>query len=251
MLAAWTHRIEFGAMVSPVTFRQPGLLASMAVAINELSQGRVVVGLGAGWNQTEHDRFGIPFPNTRDRLDALASGLPLITRLFEDLGSHRFRKPPILIGGNGRQRTLRIAAQFANEWNGFGLTPDQYAERIQMLADYCSQIDRDPRDVSKSLLAGVILGRDDADLRERIIRLGHIFPELAEAEPARVLADIRATSPGRWFVGSPREIVDQIALYSSSGVDRVILQHGLLDDPEILEVLASEVLPHFDSPNTA
>ena len=248
MLASWTQRLEFGTLVSPITFRQPGLLASMALALNALSNGRLVLGLGAGWNQAEHNKFAIPFPSTSDRLSALASAVPFIRELWDDLAPAPSRKPPILIGGRGRQRTLRIVARFADEWNGFGLSPDQYVECVEVLLHHCSDVGRDPRTIAKSLMAGVIVGRDDAELQERIAELGRLLPSLAEAEPARMLENLRAAGPGRWIVGSPTEIVDQLRRFSAIGVDRVMLQHYLLDDSEVLKLLAKEVLPHISLP---
>src|SRR2546421_710671 len=165
-LAQRTRRIPFGPLVSPMTFRHPSLLARMAAAVDTLSGGRLVLGLGAGWNDQEHRAFGLPFPPLRERMDRLEEGLEVITRLLRDEpaqfagryyqleGPNPRPKPvqrpriPVLIGTTSERRMLRIVARYADEWDVPGtITPAAYRAKRERLAAYCRDINRDPREI--------------------------------------------------------------------------------------------------------
>ncbi len=238
-----TKRIEFGTLVCPTTFRYPAMTVRMASQVDDLSNGRLVLGLGAGWNEYEHRKFGIPFYDVPTRHAMLADALEITARLlFSDgpvsyAGQHfslddaillprpkRPGGPPILIGGNGPKRTLPLVAKYADEWNGVFITPQVYKERSALLNDLLKQHSREPNEVKRSLMNRVIIGKDDADLR----------------------AKLSATSgDDRIIAGTASAIVDRIGQYVEAGVERFMLQWLELDDIAGLELIARDVLPHF------
>ncbi|HSR23663.1 MAG TPA: LLM class flavin-dependent oxidoreductase, partial [Candidatus Eisenbacteria bacterium] len=218
LAAEWTERIQLGPMVSPVTFYVPAVLGRHARAVDELSDGRLIMGVGAGWNQAEHERFGIPFPPTwRERFDLLEEG---IRRIREVFAGHDI---PFLVGGGGRRRTRTIAAREAAEWNTGAPDPETYRAMSAALDERCRELGRDPSLVRRSLMKGYVLGRDAGELRERAVRLAEVVPRLRAGDPDAVLAAARE----RWFVGTPDEVVAQMRPYAESGVDLFVLQHFL------------------------
>jgi F420-dependent oxidoreductase-like protein len=175
-MAAVTERIRLGVLVTGNTHRHPGLLANMAATIDVASGGRLELGLGAGWSEEEHAAYGIdlpPWPERFDRLDeacAVIDGL-LTNERFSFDGTHytlrdamcnpkpiQRPRPPLLIGGKGRKRTLRIAAQWADEWNFPGGDPKELTELIEVLHAHCADIDRDPAEISISVKAETDIG---------------------------------------------------------------------------------------------
>lgn len=235
--AEWSERIQLGPMVSPITFYQPAVLARMAVAVDELSGGRLILGLGAGWNQLEHEAFGIPFPSVGERFDMLEAGISRIHSIIDK------RQIPLLIGGGGERRTLDLVARGAEEWNLLGADADAYRAKAALLDEKCRAISRDPAEIRRSVMGAHLIGRNETELETRAAALRELIPGLAGGgSPADTVATLRRRR-GRWFVGTPGEIVDILRPYVSSGVDLFMLQHYLLDDGEALELLASEVMP--------
>jgi F420-dependent oxidoreductase-like protein len=247
--ASHTQRIEFGPLVSPVTFRNPSLTVRMAAAVDDLSQGRLVLGLGAGWNEREHRLFGIPFYDVPTRHAMFEDALEITSRLLREnapvtyQGKHfaieeaillprpqRRDGPPILIGGNGPKRTLPLAARYADEWNGVFLNPTDYKERCARLDDLLGQRQRDPASLKRSLMTEVIFGANEAALRAKIAARGELADQLATRNR---------------IAGSPSEVIDHIGLYVEAGVQRFMLQWLDLDDLDGIEKLAATVLPHF------
>jgi alkanesulfonate monooxygenase SsuD/methylene tetrahydromethanopterin reductase-like flavin-dependent oxidoreductase (luciferase family) len=168
--ATHTRRIEFGSLVAPVTFRHPTMTVRQAAAIDELSGGRLILGLGAGWQAREHNNYGIPFDDFPTRFGKLTDALEITSRLFADSRPVNYagkfisvhdavllprppRKTPILIGGNGPKRTLPLAAKFADEWNGVFLDVESYSARNSLLDTLLEKAGRDPRTVKRSLMA--------------------------------------------------------------------------------------------------
>ena len=241
--AQWTRRIEFGPLVSPMTFREPGLLAKMAAAVDGLAGGRLVLGLGAGWNQAEHDAYGIPFPPLRDRMDRFEAGVESIRDLLEGERPAPVRRPlPILIGGSGERRTLRLTARVAAEWNTYGQSPEQYRVKAAVLDDHCRAIGRDPGEIRRSLMVGIVAGRNRADLLAHAAELRGLVARFRDMTPEEVLEGVR----GRWVTGTPAEIAAQLRPYVELGVSRFMLQHFLLDDGDTLELLARELIPALE-----
>lgn len=243
--AAQTQRIEFGTLVAPTTFRHPAMTARMAAGIDDLSGGRMVLGLGTGWHEREHTQFGIPFFDMKTRFEMLEDALELTTRLYKSdepvdwVGKHYWLKeavllprpqrpggPPILIGGNGMKKTLPLVAKYADEWNAVHRTVDEVKERNTLLDELLQQNGRKPSDVKRSLMIEVVYGESDEEL---------------EAKRAKI--DPNDTR-NRLF-GTGTAIVDYINQYVEAGVQRVMLMWMDQDDIGGLEKMARDVLPYF------
>ena len=240
LAAEWTGRIQLGPMVSPMTFYEPAVLGRIALAVDELSEGRLLLGVGTGWYQAEHERMGIPFPSLRERFDRLEAGIPRIRSVLEG------RPVPFLIGGSGERRTLGLAAREASEWNVMSLRPEAYRAKTAVLEDHCREVGRDPSEIRRSIMAGYLIGHDRAELEQRAAWLREVLPDLGGMPPGEVVGTLRERK-GRWFVGSPEEIVEQMREYVPVGVQLFMLQHYLLDDSEGLDLLAAEVMPALAS----
>ena len=240
LAAEWTKRIQFGPMVSPMTFRLPAILAKMAAAVDVLSGGRVILGVGAGWNENEHREFGVPFYTERQRFDLLESGIRIMRETWNKSNPKPVHNPmPLLMGGKGKKRTLPIVAREASEWNVSRLDLDLYKEGREVLDASCREIGRDPNTIRHSMMTGFIVGRNQSELRERASQISMIVRDLRGKTPDEVIAD-RSSA---WFVGTPEEIAEKMRGIASLGVDLFMLQHWLLDDSDALQLLASEVLP--------
>lgn len=230
--AAETTRVTLGPLVTPITFRQPAILARMTESLDALSGGRFVLGLGLGWNADEHAAAGIPFPNVVERTRLLSEGLH---RIRCDLAGRRI---PLLVGGSGRRSTLPLAARFADEWNMTTGSVVMYQGASEQLDLLCHEIGRDPRAIRRSVATGVLIGRDAADLLERAERMRRCFPPLAEAQNV-----LEAARQMGWLVGTPETVVDGLNALGAAGVDRVMLGHYDVANVGTLEVLAHTVLP--------
>ena len=237
LAAEWTERIQIGPMVSPMTFYVPAVLGRIARAVDELSSGRLILGVGAGWNEAEHKAFGIPLPGWRERFDRLEDGIRRIRQTFTS------REIPLLIGGGGERRTREITAREAAEWNFAAPDLETFREKSAALDARCREVGREPLEIRRSIMRGYVLGRDEAELRDRVYRVAEVIPRLQGMEPEAALTALR----GRWFVGTPEEVVDQMRNYVEAGVDLFMLQHFLLDDAEALELLASAVAPALEA----
>jgi alkanesulfonate monooxygenase SsuD/methylene tetrahydromethanopterin reductase-like flavin-dependent oxidoreductase (luciferase family) len=240
LAAEWTKRIEFGPMVSPMTFRLPSMLARIATSVDVLSGGRVILGVGAGWFEREHDEFGIPFLTVKERLDRLEEGINTIRATWVKSNPKPVRNEiPLLMGGLGEKRALPIVAREAAEWNMTRLDTEVYKHKRKVLEDCCLAVGRDPATIRQSLMTSYIIGRDRHDLRERAAQVREIVPRLKDMTPDQVLEEVRKT----WFVGTPEEVAEQIRGVASLGIDLFMLQHFLLDDRDALKLLASDVIP--------
>ncbi len=151
-MAALTGRAEIGSMVTCNSYRNPALLATMAKTVDHISGGRLILGIGAGWFEREYREYGYTFGTARDRLNALAAALPLIKQRWQLELPAPLRNPiPICIGGEGEQITLKLAAQYADMWNGFG-PPDNFKRKNEVLDRRCAEIGRDPKTIERSIL---------------------------------------------------------------------------------------------------
>lgn len=244
-LASHTRRIEFGPLVSPVSFRHPTITARTAAAVDDLSGGRLTLGLGAGWQEREHTHYGWELLDVPERFARFEEGLEVVTRLLHSdtpvdfQGAYyRLREaillprparpggPPILIGGNGPQRTLPLTARYADEWNGVYVNPARYAELNRRLDELLVEAGRDSASVRRSLMAGCVFGRDAAELERKLTRRGGDAARLRQSGVA---------------VGAGGEIVEQLNAWAEAGVQRIMLQWLDLDDLEGLEALAREL----------
>ena len=243
-LASHTSRIEFGQLVSPVSFRDPVMLARQALAIDDLSGGRLSLGIGAGWQEREHHSFGYELLELRPRLARFEEGVEVITRLLwsDEPVSYdgtyyqlhdavllprpqRPRGPRIVIGGNGPQRTLPLAARYADEWNGVMAPPAMIRERNQLLNELLGQQGRQPGDVRRSFMTNIVFGRDDAEVARKL--------------DGRDGAAMRERG---FIVGTASAAVEQIGAFAEAGAERVMLQWLDLDDLDGLAALAAAVL---------
>jgi len=238
-LASSTKRIEFGPLVSPVSFRDPRMLARQAAAIDDLSDGRLRLGLGAGWQEREHTAFGYPLLERGPRFKRFREALEVVSQMLRCDEPFSFdgeyyqlrealltprpkRRTPIVIGGNGANVTLSLAAQYADEWNCVYRTPQAFRELSATLDQKLQERGRKPADVKRTMMTGVFLARDKAELERR---LGGREPESLRGERGAL-------------VGSPSELRDQLSALESAGVQRVMLQWLQIDDFEGMQALA-------------
>jgi F420-dependent oxidoreductase-like protein len=253
-------RLVFGQLVSPITFRHPVELAQNAVALDRLFGGRYRLGLGAGWYQREHEAFGFPLPTVHERMDRLEEAITVVKRLwtgepvtfagqFYQLREARLRPTPLrpegvplVVGGGGEKRLLRIAAAHASDWNAVSVLPATYPAKVAALERHCAEIGRDPREIERSWMVGHLVGRDEVELRERAARLQRVLVSLQGLSPTETVARLRERG---WLVGTPPEILDQVRERAALGVDRLMLQTFDLDDLEPLGLIATQVMPAF------
>lgn len=251
-LAARSKRIRFGPMVCPLTFYHPAILTKMATAVDRLSGGRVDLGIGAGWNEYEHTMFGVAFPSLRERLDRLECGARVIRALgagqpvtldqpyYPLLRAESYPLPThgrlrLVVGGRGEKRTLRIAAEFADEWNATRLDVDGFRQKREVLARHCEAVRRDPETIRRSLMVPLAIGQDSADVARRIAEARAAFPTLPEDE-----AGWRAAS---FLAGSPDAVVESLKRWEAAGLQRVLLQMLDQEDIAALELFSRAVLP--------
>ena len=245
-LASHTKRIEFGPLVSPVSFRSPALTVRMAAAVDDLSGGRLTLGLGAGWQEREHTLFGFDLLPLKERFDRFGEGLEVITRLLKSDGPVTFEGkyfqlhgasllprparpggPRILIGGNGEKRMLPLVARFADEWNAVFTLPAEYARLNGLLDELLKAQGRVPQSVKRSLMTGLRFGKTKLELAEKLAVRNQTPEELRK----------------RGFViGVGEELKEQLSGLEKAGAQRVMLQWLDLDDLDGLSDLAKAVL---------
>jgi F420-dependent oxidoreductase-like protein len=244
-LARDTTTIRLGTLVTSATFRRPGPLAIAVATVDQMSGGRVEMGIGAGWFEAEHRAYGIPFPEPKERFDRLEEQLAIITGLWATEGGFSFEgehyqisdspglpkptqpKPPVLVGGKGPRRTPALAAQYANEFNlpfvDEAVTEAQFAR----VREACERRDRDPDELTWSNALTVCIGADEAEVERRAKAIGREADEL------------RANG----LAGTPDEVLDKIGRYAAVGSQRLYLQVLDLADLDHLRLVAAEVLP--------
>jgi F420-dependent oxidoreductase-like protein len=244
-LATHTRCLEFGPLVSPASFRDPRVTARIARDVDDLSSGRLTLGLGAGWQEREHTHFGYDLLDVPKRFARFQEALEVITRLLcndepvsftgqyyqlhEAILLPRPQRPggpPILIGGDGLRRTLPLVARYADEWNAVFITAARFIELNAQLDQLLRTQGREPRDVRRSLMTGLVFGLDEDEVQRRL--RGWNASELTE----RGL-----------IVGTPAEVKRQVGRLAEVGLQRVMLQWLNLDDLVGLEALAKAVLP--------
>lgn len=245
-LADNTKRIEFGPLVAPFSFRHPAHIARTASSIDDLSNGRLILGLGAGWQEREHNLFGFDLLDVKSRLDRFDEGMEVVTRLLQSKDPVTFEGtyyqirgatmlprpqkkggPRILVGGNGKKRTLGNAVKYASEWNGNFLTVEEFSKRNNKLDELLNAAGRDPKSVKRSMMTGCVLGKDDTGISEQLAIYGGSLKELQEAG---------------FIAGSASDVKEQLSTFEQAGVQRIMLQWMTLDDTEGLEALAKAVL---------
>jgi F420-dependent oxidoreductase-like protein len=253
-IARETTRITLGALVSPATFRLPGNFAKLVTTVSEMSGGRVEVGLGAGWNTLEHEQHGIPYPDDRERFDMLEEQLAILHGLWTEPdgwsyeGKHwtvrdaQFypkplapagqRHPHIIVGGHGGPRIAALVANYADEINISSRDPSASSEGFDRTAAACRKIDRDPASVTRSVMTGVLVGKTDAEIRDRVSQLMSLFGN-STADAEEWLAERRK----RWIIGTPDEARERVESYAAVGTERIMLQTFLPRDLEMVRLL--------------
>ena len=250
-LAQRTSRIRFGPLVCSITFRHPAMVAKMASSVDVLSEGRLDLGIGAGWFPDEHQMFGIPYPAYLERLSRLEEGAVVIKSLWSgeptttagsnyplvDAQDHPIPiqlNPTLIMGGKG-ERTLKVVAKHATEWNFSYNTLDLFVKKSTELDRVCVSSGRDPNEITRSMMLPFAIGRTDSEVQRHIDGHRNTFDGLP--------AESDAWREAGFLVGSPDEIVDQIGRRVEAGATRFMLQQNALDDLGSVELLA-EVLPH-------
>jgi F420-dependent oxidoreductase-like protein len=249
-IARETSTIRLGTMVTSATFRHPGVLAISVAQVDEMSGGRVELGLGAGWFEAEHEAYAIPFPPLGERFDRLGEQLDILTGLwgtpvgetFDYSGTHYSIKnspalpkpaqtpyPPIIIGGGGAKRTPALTAKFASEFNMPFAALDDLKTQYGRVAAAVADAGRAADSLTYSAAFVVCAGRDESEIARRANAIG------------REVGELRSNSP---LVGTPDEIVERLTPFADAGVQRVYLQLLDMSDLDHLELFA-EVIGRF------
>ena len=266
-LAASTTTLRLGTLVSPATFRHPSELAKVVVTADHVSGGRVELGIGAGWHEREHRAYGFPFPDVRSRMDALEEQIEIIhgswtSAPFSFSGSYysldgldaqprplQQPHPPLIMGGSGGRRSAALAARWADEYNTPLVGLDGVRARKARVEEACVRAGREP--IPFSLMTGVLVGRDREALRARAAALAarrdpdELRPgSLGTGEARDTAADAwLARTPDGWIVGTVDEAIEQLLEVRSAGVSRVMLQHLLHTDLDVVEIIGRELAP--------
>lgn len=246
-LASHTGRIEFGPLVTPASFRNPVFTARIGKDVDDLSGGRLTLGIGAGWQQHEHEVYGFDLLPVKERFDRFEESVKVITRLlgsdkpidFEGVyyklqgaellpRTKRPGGPPVLIGGNGPVRTLPLTARYADEWNGVFIRPDEYADLNELLGGYIERDGRAQDEVRRSIMTGLVYG-DDKQMLDRWARLYDAVPQDLEKRGL--------------VVGGTQKVIDRLGAYAEAGAQRIMLQWLDTDNLSRMEDFASAVLP--------
>jgi F420-dependent oxidoreductase-like protein len=254
-LARETTTIRLGTLVSPVTFRHPGVFAKVATTVDEMSGGRVEVGVGAGWNETEHRQLGLAFPEVTKRADLMEDQLAILHGLWEGPDGWSFKghqvsiddayfrarpiqrpHPPIIVGGTGSPRSLRLAARYADEYNMSGSGPDECREAFGRLDVECRKIGREPGSVRRSAMVGWLIAPDAASLRDRIAAQRAVVGS-SDGDSSEWFESRRP----RWIAGTPDEARAMVGRFAEAGVERVILQDLMPRDLAMIELAAAEL----------
>ena len=253
-LAAVTERIRLGTMVSPATFRRPSVLSRMVTTVDHISGGRVELGLGAGWNQAEHDAHGFPFPGLDERMELLEEQLEIVHRQWREeefsfQGRHyrleRCRaepkplqrpRPPVVMGGGAGPRVARLAARWADEYNTPFASVEQCRERRASIVQACEREGRQP--IPFSLMAACCVGRDESEALERSRR--RLERSGRDDDPAVLLQQDNV------LVGTVDHVVARLREYAEAGVERVFLQHLDHTDLEMVRLIGDAIVPAFE-----
>jgi F420-dependent oxidoreductase-like protein len=251
-LARDTRTIRLGSLVSPVTFRLPGPFAKLVTTVNQMSGGRVEVGIGAGWNDEEHSQLGIPFPPLKERYDRLEESLAIVHGLWTEPDGWRYpgsiwqvsdalfrprpatagrRHPNVILGGEGGPRLARLVATYADEFNRTSASPDNVREAFDRVKAACVTAGRDPDSVVLSAMVGVLVADSETEMRDRLRQQVSVVGSSSSAD--EWLAERR----GRWIMGTPDQARQRIEEFAAAGVQRLMLQDFLPRDLEMVSLL--------------
>jgi alkanesulfonate monooxygenase SsuD/methylene tetrahydromethanopterin reductase-like flavin-dependent oxidoreductase (luciferase family) len=264
-LARETSTIRLGALVSPVTFRQPGNFVKLVTTVDHMSGGRLEVGVGAGWNESDHLPLGLDFPPISERADLMEDQLAMLHGLWAqpegwDHDGNRVRvrggalrprpleapgrpsengyvRPRIITGGQGSPRGYRMAARWADEFNLSSTSPEESPRKQAELDDACRAAGRDPSTLTRSAMAGVLMGTSDGDVERRAEAMLAEFGEAGESGKAWLEA-----RRGRWILGTPDQARATVAKFGAAGIERIMLQDFLPRDLEMIDLMAAELI---------
>jgi F420-dependent oxidoreductase-like protein len=260
-LARETTTIGLGTLVSPVTFRHAGNLAKVVTTVDEMSGGRIEFGLGTGWHDEEHRELGLPFPEISERADMLEEHLAVLRGLWGEpdgwsyhgkhitiegalfrpkpvdvagrpRGANGAARPRLLVGGGGTKRSFRIAAAYADEFNLSSSSPELARQKFGELDAACVAAGRDPASLTRSVMAGVLIGRNDAEITRRKAALVDAFGDEAGGEDW-----IDAREP-RWILGTPDQARAMVQRFADAGAERLMLQDFIARDLEMIDLMA-------------
>jgi alkanesulfonate monooxygenase SsuD/methylene tetrahydromethanopterin reductase-like flavin-dependent oxidoreductase (luciferase family) len=265
-LARETSTIRLGTLVSPVTFRHPGNFVKLVTTVDQMSGGRIEVGVGAGWNEADHLPHGLPFPPIKERADLLEDQLAILHGLWEEKAGWRYDgkhvqvrrgklvpgpvqmegrpvgangriRPRILTGSGGSPRGYRIAAKWSDEFNLTSSSPDMARKAEAELDEACRAIGRDPKSLTRSAMVGVLMGRDQAEVERRADALLQAFGQ--QATSGIEWLNARRT---RWILGTPDEARAMVKRFARAGIERIMLQDFLPLDLEMIDLMAAELI---------
>jgi alkanesulfonate monooxygenase SsuD/methylene tetrahydromethanopterin reductase-like flavin-dependent oxidoreductase (luciferase family) len=264
-LARDTERIGLGTLVSPVTFRHPGNLAKVATTVDEMSGGRLEVGVGAGWNDLEHEQLGLAFPPIKERADLLEDQLAILHGLWGEpdgwsYDGHRLSirnatfnpkpvdvpgrprtpvggaRPRILVGSGGSPRSYRLAARYADEYNISSASDPESVRRIHADIDVaCVAIGRDPATLTRSAMIGVLIGHDEGEVQERLAAMTRTLGDDADE-------DWLVERELRWIIGTPDRARETVRGFAAAGVERIMLQDFLPWDLDMIDVMGEALV---------
>ncbi len=256
-----TQRIHFGSLVSPISFHDPVYLARQAAAVDDLSGGRLILGLGAGWQEREHRLFGYNLGDVPTRMARFEEGLEVITRLLRSNEPVTYEgrfyhlhgatllprpghpgSPRIMIGGNGAKRTLPLVARYADVWNGVFISASDFHERSRRLDTLLREAGRQPKDVRRTAMTTVFFGRDREEL-DRRLSWRHANVDLRNLSLDEVVAKLPIT--GKGVAGTPDTLMEQIRAYERAGAEEMMLQWLDYEDAAGIAVFAKNVLPRL------
>jgi F420-dependent oxidoreductase-like protein len=250
-LAARTSTLRLGTLVSPATFRHPSVLAKLAVTADHVSGGRVELGIGTGWWESEHTAYGFPFGAMGTRMDVLAEQLEIIHRQwgeepFSFHGAHyaienldarpkpvQRPHPPLIMGGAAGRRSAALAARWADEYNTVFPDVATAKDRHDKVMAACEEAGRDPATMGFSMMNGLLIGADEPELHDRAQALAEWRREPTDLEALR----------GSWVAGTTEQVIERLREYEAAGVQRVMLQHLLHRDLDVIELVGGEVIP--------
>ncbi|MFP3991498.1 LLM class F420-dependent oxidoreductase [Streptomyces sp. E11-3] len=249
-LAARTSKVRLGTTVTGVTFRNPALLAKAVTTLDVISKGRAVLGIGAAWHEEEHRGYGFDFPPTGERLSRLEEALQVCRAMFREerpsFSGEYYRiseavnsprpltssGPPILVGGGGEKRTLRMVARYADACNLFG-DLETVRHKLGVLERHCAAEERDPDEITKTKMACLLISESDAEAQRR-------YEEMAAS-----MGDYAAMLGGIAIAGSPQRVADQVGEYLEAGLDGLVCYLPDTHDLDTVRLAGETLVKNF------
>lgn len=259
-LASHTQRLHFGPLVAPLSFRHPVILARQAVALDQLSAGRMILAVGAGHIEREHQMFGFELGDTSTRLARFSEGLEVLTQLLRSREPANFAgrffhlqdaqlatqpqagRPPLLIGTQGGPKMLSLAARHADIWNTWWVSPASFREYSTQLDNFLYAIGRQPREIKRTVMLGLFIEHPTANLEQQVNMMRR-YMGMPNQPLGDVLAELRRNEG--CLVGTPNQLIEQIRAYIDAGAEEIILDcHDLADD-RWFQVFTKQVIPYL------